>query len=719
MIDGMLDAIALMFQWPNPVYLIGGVLFGMLIGFLPGMAGSVALALLIPLSFTMEPTVAVLFLIGAYSPAGFGGMLTSILVNTPGDPENAATTFDGYPMAKQGRAGAAIGAATAASVLGGLFGTAVLVMLIPVAEKSVLSFSYPEFLTLSILGLCVIAVTLEGTAFKGFLAAGVGFLIAFIGLDPVVGNPRFTFDQTYLWDGIDIVPVLIGLFAGSEVLALFGKGVAVADADGEGDGKTGFVSHAEKPDRPVTYWQGVVSTFRHWFLVIRASTLGTVIGIIPGVGGAVSGFMAYSHAKQTSKHPEEFGHGSVEGVIAAESANDAKAGGSMLPTVAFGIPGTVGMAILLGALIMHGLPVGPSLLVEHPEIIYTLIVGMTASKFIAPFIVWAIANQSARLTSIRPGLFTPIIAMAALVGTYTVRSNMLDVLVALVFAYVGYAMRRYGFSRIAFIIALVLGETVERTYFQTVNSFGSIWSVFDRPISGVLAGLSILVLLFAARQGWKRMRRSAEEVASDAVDEEELSASGRLQPGRLVFSLVLLAFSILIVRSALPIENDAATMPLAIGIPVAAGIALLAVIETMRAWWPRRGPEATAVRPDSPAAATPPAPSHSDHHVVGEAPVTSHTQVLLGEHTVDIERRQPFDERRILERQLLFAGWTVATVALAWVVGFNITMPISMLFFLLVIARESWVRSVLVSIGTWAFIYGIFDLALGISLSGT
>lgn len=715
MIDGLLSAIGIMFEWPNLLWLFGGVLFGMLIGFLPGMAGSVALALLIPLSFTMEPQVAVLFLIGAYSPAGFGGMLTSILVNTPGDPENAATTFDGYPMAKQGRAGAAIGAATAASVLGGLFGTVVLIALIPVAEKSVLSFSYPEFFMLAVLGLCVIAVTLEGTAFKGFLAAGFGFLLAFVGLDPITGSPRLTFDQMYLWDGIDIVPVLIGLFAGSEVLALFGRGVTVAETEaGSSDSPNGFVSYSDHPDMPITFWEGVRSTFRHWFLVIRSSTLGTVIGIIPGVGGAVSGFIAYSHAKQSSKHPEEFGHGSVEGVIAAESANDAKAGGSMLPTVAFGIPGTVGMAILLGALIMHGLPVGPSLLIEHAEIVYMLIIGMAASKFIAPFIVWAIAKQSDRLTRVRPGVFTPIIAVAALVGTYTVNVNILDVFVAVAFAYVGYAMRRYGFSRVALIIALVLGETVERSYYQTVHSFGSIWSLFGRPIAGTLAVLCIGVLIFAAYMGWKRIVRSAEQVAGDSFDEEELPPTGRPQPGRLIFTGLLFAVTITIVWSARSIQTEAATMPLVVGMPILVGLAALLVVEGLPKWRPFSGHGGEV--PNTPVQA-------AEERARGAAenatlkPTGAQVSTSVRELTTPRDEELTPADQSLLRRQVAFGAWTVGFVGLSAAVGFNLGIPIAMLFFLLVLAREPLVKSILIAAGTWLFLYGIFDFALGVSLS--
>jgi putative tricarboxylic transport membrane protein len=716
MIDGLVNALGVLLEWPNPLWLVGGVLFGMLIGFLPGMAGSVALALLIPISFTMDPDDAILFLIAAYSPSGFGGMLTSILVNTPGNPENAATMFDGYPMAKQGRAGAAIGAATAASVLGGLLGTVVLLALIPPAQMLVLAFSYPEFLMMAVLGLTVIAVVTDRNTFKGLAAAGVGFLLAFIGLEPITGSPRFTFGEIYLWEGVDITPVLIGLFAGAEILSLFGKGTSVA---GESASAKSLKQASSAAD-PVTFWEGVGATFRHWFLLIRTSLLGTVVGVVPGVGGAVSGFLAYSHAKQTSRTPERFGKGAVEGVIAAESANDAKEGGSLLPTVAFGIPGTVGMAILLGALLMHGVPAGPTLMIEHIDLVYVLVVGMVAAKFVAPFVVWAVAGYSAKLTSMRPGLFTPLIAVAALVGCYTINLEILDVVLALVFGYVGYAMRRYGFSRVALIIALVLGELVERSYYQTVASFGSPSAIFTRPVSGVLAAICAVVLLFAIRQGIRRAR-SAEQVSMEGEDQEELEHSSR-QPGRLIFDVLLLAFAGTILISALSIENEAATMPLIIGVPLVAALALQLAIDAAPhavtrvrravvslAPGKRTRPEVPASGGGGPEATT---VSSGSTSVLAEA----RTLTEAVEEEEEFEERQEFSDRQVLMRQVGFALWSLGFVVLGGLIGFTAAIPLAVLFFMRFLARESWRLSILITVGSWAFLYGMFTLLLGLEL---
>jgi putative tricarboxylic transport membrane protein len=718
MIDGLVNALSVLFEWPNPLWLVGGVLFGMLIGFLPGMAGSVALALLIPISFTMEPQQAVLFLIAAYSPAGFGGMLTSILVNTPGSPENAATTFDGYPMAKQGRAGAAIGAATAASVLGGLFGTAVLLALIPPAQEFVLAFSYPEFLMMAVVGLTVIAVVTDRNTFKGLAAAGIGFLLAFIGLEPITGSPRFTFGEIYLWDGLNIVPVLIGLFAGAEILALYGKGTAISDGD---VADTAARARAATRDDPVTFWQGVASAFRHWFLVIRSSVIGTIIGVIPGVGGAVSGFLAYSHAKQSSRSPERFGKGAVEGVISAESANDAKEGGSLLPTVAFGIPGTVGMAILLGALIMQGIPAGPTLMIEHVDIVYTLVIGMVVAKFVAPIVVWAVAKHATRLTALRPGLFTPLIAVAALVGSYTTALEINDVALALIFAYIGYAMRRYGWSRVALIIALVLGELVERSYYQMTATFGSPSVILTRPISAVLAGVCALVLVFALRQAYRRAR-STEYASMEGEDEEELAHASR-QPGRLIFDVLLLAFSLVIVISALQIENEARTMPLLIGVPLVIALAVQLILDAAPGVAPRvRSALFSRLRPrrvapsekvqESPVAVGAGGGGAAGASLLEEA----RTATQAAEQEAEEEEAAEHQDSGILRRQVAFALWSVAFTVLGGLVGFLIAVPVSLLVFLRFLARESWRLSVLIAAGSTVFFYGLFVVLLDVPL---
>jgi putative tricarboxylic transport membrane protein len=479
-IEGLLAAAADLLVWPGPAIIVLGVLVGLLVGVLPGLGGASATALLIPLSYAMEPSVGVAFLMAVGVSSGLGGQITSILVNIPGDPPNAATTLDGYPMARQGRAAEALGAATYGSIVGAVLGTLFLLLLLPIARDMVLLFSYPEFFMVALVGLVLIAVLTRGNTFKGLISAGVGLMLAFIGLDPINGIPRFTFDQLYLWDGIDIVPALVGLFAGAEMLALWtaGKPVAVEEEPGA---------------RRSTMTDGLVATVRSWRVVLMSSVVGFLVGVIPGIGGTVASFMAYGQAARMSGHPETFGKGDVAGVIASETANDADKGGALLPTIAFGIPGGTMMAVLLAGLILHGVPVGPNLLRGDLHIVYVLVVALLVPRLIAAAIVLAIGRRAVLVTRIPGNLLAPIVTVIAVIGVYALRNEMLDVVVALVFSYVGHAMERYGFSRVALIIALVLGSLVELSFHQTLQTFGPA-GFFTRPIAVALLLIGVLVV---------------------------------------------------------------------------------------------------------------------------------------------------------------------------------------------------------------------------------
>ena len=495
MIEGLFDAFVTVFTWPGPVLMTAGVLFGLLFGVLPGVGGTPAMALLIPVTYGMEPSLALAFLLAANVSAGLGGQITAILVNIPGDAPNAATTLDGYPMSKSGRAPEALGAATTGSVLGAIIGTVLLVLMVPVARNVILAFSYPEFFMIGLTGLTLIAVLTRGHTYKGLVSAGIGLSISFIGLNPVTGAPRFTFGELYLRDGIGIVPILIGLFAGAEVLNLFGSRHAV---------------HEIRPDeegaRPSRFLDGVISTVRHWRTVLVSSVVGFVIGVVPGVGGTVSSFVAYGQAARMSRHRGEFGRGAVEGVIASETANDADKSGSLLPTIAFGIPGGVAMAVLLGALLLHGVPAGPNLLRNHIDIVYVLIVASIVPRIMAAAVVAAVGSRAVWFTKIRGDVLAPLIATMALVGVYSLRGQILDVLVAIIFGYVGYAMARHGFSRVSLVIGVILGGLMEASFHQTMATFGPA-GFFTRPIALTLLvvaigslGIPILRQLLAARR---------------------------------------------------------------------------------------------------------------------------------------------------------------------------------------------------------------------------
>jgi len=469
-----------MLAWPAPLYLVLGTLLGMLFGILPGLGGPQVLALLLPITYGMNVDLAIVLLVGAMSAIAFGGSIPAILINTPGTGQSAATCFDGFPLAQQGKAGMAIGAAATASCLGAIFGAIILTIILPIGRLVVLAFSYPEYFMLALMGLSVIAVVSKGSLWKGLIAACLGLILSTIGYDPVTGSVRFTFGSDYLWDGIRLLPAFIGLFAVGEALELFLKRGKIAQIDYRG--KIGGVM------------EGIKAVFRHFGLFLRCCVVGTLVGIIPGVGGAVSNFLAYGHAVQVSKDPEKFGTGDIRGVIAPEAGNDAKDGGALVPTLIFGIPGSLEMAVFLGALILLGLEPGPRMMIDNPEVVLVLIYTLVAGNILVALIGLFGAGFLVKITYVPTSLLAPVIFMLALMGAYLVHGMLADVIVAVIFGVLAFAMKRFDFSRIAVVIAIVLGGLAQKTFHQTLMLWG-FKGFFNRPISLGLFIITVAMIL--------------------------------------------------------------------------------------------------------------------------------------------------------------------------------------------------------------------------------
>ena len=476
-------------------YLALGTGIGLLFGAIPGLGGTTALALLIPMTFGMAPDSAIVLVGGIMGGVPFGGSLSAILLNTPGAAPNAATCFDGYPLARQGKAGLAIGAAAAASALGGLTGVALMLAVIPIAKAVVLLFGPPEFFMLAVLGLSAIAVSTGGKLIRGLISGGFGLVLAFVGFDEVGGGLRYTGGIEYLWDGVQLVPMLIGLFAIAEMIQLLTVGGRVATAD-----------NAATLGR---VFDGVRTVFRHAATLLRGSAIGAFIGAVPGVGGTVASFLSYTLTRQIAKDPETFGKGNIRGVIASEAANNAKDGGSLIPTLAFGIPGSAEMAVFLGVLVLHGLEPGPRLLLEHEDVIYGLIMALSLACVLASAVGLGLARYLALVTRTDVHYLAPIVISVALIGAYALQSSLGDVVAAMVFGVIGYAMVRFDYPRITMVIALVLGGIAERSYHQSLMmSDGSHGIFFTRPVADVLLGLVLLSLtLPALRLLAQRLRR--------------------------------------------------------------------------------------------------------------------------------------------------------------------------------------------------------------------
>jgi putative tricarboxylic transport membrane protein len=459
-----------------------GTLIGLVFGILPGLGGVSALAILVPFTFGMDQMDAMFFYISILGAVPFGGSISAILLNTPGTPENAATTFDGHPMARRGEARKALGISATASGLGTLVGMAVLILLLPVVRRVALLFGPPEVFVLVLFGLVTVAFAAGRNLLKGLISGGIGVLISFIGFSPVFGTLRFGYGSEYLWDGVQLVPFLIGMFAISELINYSMRGGTIARESVKMGGST---------------WEGVKEVFKHWGCFLRSSAIGTLIGIVPGVGATVSNFMAYVTAKESSKHPETFGTGDPEGIVAAESANNSTIGGALVPTVSFGIPGSASMTVLLGGLILHGLPVGPLLVRDHVEIIFALLIGLFFSNLIASSFGLMAAGYLARITFIRVVYIIPTVAVFCFVGAFALRENLWDVALAFAAGIFGYGIGKFGFSKVCLVIGFILGILAEESFRQSLMiSYGS-FAIFTSPICLVLFGFVALMLAYS------------------------------------------------------------------------------------------------------------------------------------------------------------------------------------------------------------------------------
>ncbi|MDK3255392.1 tripartite tricarboxylate transporter permease [Blastococcus capsensis] len=497
MLSDAISGLTQVFQ-PVPLALMFlGIAIGFVVGVLPGLGGAVTLALMIPFTFDMQPVEAFAFLLGMWVVTSTTGDITSVLFGVPGEATSAATVLDGHPMTKRGEGGRALGAVLFSSALGAVFGALVLALSIPVIRPVVLAFAPPEFFALTMLGLTFVVALSGKTLLKGFVMAALGLLVALVGLDPQAGIPRYTFDQLYLWDGIGIVPLVVGLFGGAEVLQLMLSKRSIASG-----------GSAITPETSLSgIGQGVRDVLRHWGVVLRSSAIGTGIGIVPGLGGSVAQFMAYGAAQQSSKTPELFGKGAVEGVIASGAVNNAKDSGSLIPTIGFGIPGGAGSAVLLSAFLIVGLNPGQEMLTTELDVTFSMIWVTVLANFIAVAAAFLLIKPLTKLTFISGPLLVPFLLLLLALGAYTASNNFADVVVMVAAAIVGVLCIRYDWPRVPFLLAVVLGSLAERYLFLSYSLFE--WSWLTRPIVlGIGAVIALAVLVPVVRRLRARSRGS-------------------------------------------------------------------------------------------------------------------------------------------------------------------------------------------------------------------
>ena len=649
MLQAFVDGFFMVLSWNSISLMLVGIAVGFAVGILPGLGGPVTLALMLPFVFTMEGIEAFAFLLGMSAVTATTGDITSILFGVPGEAITASTIVDGHPMAKKGEAGRALGAALMSSLIGALFGAFCLALAIPIVRPLVLSVTSPEFFMLTLLGVTFLA-TLSGDAVvKGLAAAAIGLQLATVGLDPISGIERFTFGTLYLWDGVRLVPATLGLFAIPELIDLGVKGTSIAETK---IGKLGGVL------------QGVKDTFRHWKLVLRCSAIGAYIGVIPGMGGAVSQWVAYAHAVQTSPKKERFGKGAVEGVLGPGAANNSTLGGALVPTLAFGVPGSVSTAILLGAFIIQGLVPGPPMLQPESQggslpLTFSFVWILVLSNLFTVCICFVFLNQLAKITQVRGSLVIPFILLLIYLGGFAENNAFQDLLVVLFFGALGWVMVEIDWPRPPLLLGLVLGPLAENNLFLATDNYGSAWLWFPSVLflfAVILAGT-----LYPLVKAWHGSSNKAWPIPEGPV--REVKEQPPISLWVPVFTLIVVGFFAWTLWEAREWWFRARLFPWAIGF---AGLALAllqfiydgaALAKSMRAGREVKSDEESAVAQ---------------------------------------------------QRTLKMVAWILGFFAAIWLLGFSVAVPLTILVYLKG-AQERWPISIALAGLGWLAFYGLFD----------
>jgi putative tricarboxylic transport membrane protein len=479
----------------NLMLMFVGVILGVVIGVLPGLGGANGVAILLPLTFTMPPTSAIIMLSCIYWGALFGGAITSILFNIPGEPWSVATTFDGYPLAQKGRAGNALAAAFTSSFIGALVAVILITFLSPVVANFALKFGPPEFFSVYLLTFCAFVGMSKGQALKTIASMMVGFALAAVGLDTVTGQLRLTFGFTELLKGFDFLIAVIGLFGIGEILLTLEEGLAFKGAKAKINVKVVLETWRELP--------------RYWMTSLRSSAVGCFMGIVPG-GATPASFMSYGVAKRFSSEGEKFGTGQVEGVVAPETAAHAAGTSALLPMLTLGVPGSPTAAVLLGGLLIWGLQPGPLLFQEQKEFVWGLIASMYLGNIAGLIVVLTCVPLFAAILRVPFAIIAPVIIVICAIGAYTVHTSMFDVYLMLVFGVAGYIMRKLDYPLAPLVLALVLGDRAEDSFRQSMLiSQGDLSVFFANALVGGLTTLALIMLFWPLIAAGLRKIRSA------------------------------------------------------------------------------------------------------------------------------------------------------------------------------------------------------------------
>jgi TctA family transporter len=684
LIDAYFDAAAKLFSlWPF-LALILGITIGLINGALPAGGSIPLLVILMGFAYGMDPAAAIALVIGAMAVNGTTDPIPCILLGIPGSASAQATILDGHPLAQKGRAGYALSVAYTSSLIGGLIGAVALALFVPVARSFLTLFGSVEFFALALIGIAIVGVVSTGALIKGLLGAAFGLAIALVGVDPITGTERLVAVE-YLWEGIPLVPAIVGLFAIPEILDLVVSDRPIA--------RKALDLEKVQADIRSQRGDGIRETFRHKFLVFRASLIGLFVGMMPGVGGSVAHWLAYAQARQTEKGAfKTFGTGDIRGVIAPESANNSIDAGVLMPTVAFGIPGSGQMSIFLGFLILLGLQPGPAMLNQHLHLTLLMAWSLAVANVIATVVALYYTPQLARIAAMNPNVLAPIVlAMLFLSGFQSNRSMGDLVLMCLLFA-VGWFMKRYGWPRVPIILGLVLAESLEKYMWLSLNTYGvtmlarpQVWIIFALALSSLLVSLRAqraTQSIDIASSVTSANERSAPEprqgeishgapasgaLRRDALKAKRISLTTTLEALFLAANFALFIYFIVAARNW---PLSAALLPRLVG---AAGLVLLAYFLIQKVIRAARG-------------------------------LTEGRILDIGFRYSDLTR----DE--ITRRILRVVGSMAALLAGVWLVGFHITIPLYLLVYCTVFGAMQWRNAFLIAAGFEVFIVGVYDM---------
>ena len=646
MFDAFVNGLLLVLQWKSFLYMLIGAGIGFWVGILPGIGGGTTLALMIPFVYKMSPAEAIPFLLGMHSVVGTTGDITSILFGIPGEVISVALIQDGYPMSKKGEAGRALGAALMSSLVGALFGAAALTVAIPMVRPLVLAFATPELFMVVIIGLtCISTLSGEGKRglLLGLLAGGFGFLCSLVGQDQHSGVHRYTFGLLHLWNGLPIIPVLVGLYAIPEIVELMVQGTAIA-----GEAPPGDLGRGVK--------EGIKDTFRHFWLVVRCSIVGAILGIFPGVGAGVGQWAAYAQAVNSAKTPEEragFGKGDVRGVLGPGAANNSKEGGSLIPTIAFGIPGTPGMAILLGAFLLMGIVPGQDMLTKHLALTFSMVWTIVLANIIVVGVCLLFINRIARMTGVRANLIIPFLLFLCFLGAYSASNSAGDLIILLLFGGFGQMMMQFNWPRPPFALGFILGQLAEAYLYTATHRYGAEWLL--RPAVIILLLVAVLVALYPSIKE-RRMKKREGWIAPPPREHQPLSINWQrmVRSGKPWMSLGIMVIVTWMVLSALKWPFRSFLFPVVIGIPVF----VMAAVEFCFSLFERQGKVSEEALP--------------------------------------------------LHRTLGSYGLIIGFLLLVLLFGFPVSVPLFVFFYLKVHGKEKWVLSLGLAAAAWMFLYGLF-----------